>query len=185
MILSKRIWIFIFVLQSFLSFKLWASEINSELSHVSQTTITKKIETIKVQEMLFDINGAAVTTYDFKIFNEEYAKTEIFLPETFQSLFKTSEDQFLVLKLVQKEAEQLGLDYDTEQYSQITKTQHKLDARDLEEIKSQLKTINLLGLKQKQLQDRQTVLAWLQILKRKYLLNVKSEDFKAKLSIRI
>jgi len=185
MILRKKKWIFLFILQILLAFKLLASETGVELSHVSKTTVAKNSDVVKIQEMLFDINGAAMTTYDFKLFNEEYAKTKIFLPETFQGLFKTGEDQFLVLKLVQKEAEQLGLDYDSEQYNQITKVHHKLDARDLDEIKSQLKTMNLLGLKQKQLQDRQTVLAWLQVLKRKYLLNVKSEDFKAKLSIRI
>lgn len=185
MILHKKKRIVLFILQSFLVFKLSASEVGSELSRVSQTTVTKGLEVVKIQEMLFDINGAAMTTYDFKLFSEEYIKTKIFLPETFQSFLKTSEDQFLVLKLVQKEAEQLGLDYDSDQLSQITKTHHKIEERDLEEIKSQLKTMNLLGLKQKQLQDRQTVLAWLQVLKRKYLLNVKSEDFKAKLSIRI
>jgi len=176
-----------FVIIIFLGYAIKGHSAESVSSVVSQENVGRMSDMIKVQEMLFDFNGQAVTTFDFKLFVESYQKTKVFLSEDYLNLMKSQEDQFLVLKLVQKEAEQLGLDYDSDQYNQVINSFSKSEFRDRDviELKAQLRTINLLGLKQRQLQDKVTLLGWLQVLKRKYLLNVKSEDFKTRLSIRI
>jgi len=149
------------------------------------------IEIIKVQEMLFDISGEAMTSYDFKIFKEVFMKTDHILPSIILSYMPSMEDRFLILKLAYKEADQLGLEYDQALFSEVV---HKvknggMDKENSErldvEIKLQLRAMALLTIKEKQFQDKNTMLSWMQVLKRKYLMNVKSEDFKNKLSFRI
>lgn len=141
---------------------------------------------VTVDELLFDMNGNGLTRYDFKIFEEVLKPMEKFFSASVLNSFETNEEIYLFSRLALREADQLDLQANpevVERYLQNYKfPENSQKAAALKnEIETLFRVAEITTIKERQLQNRQAVIAWLVVLKRKYSLGWKSDDFKSRI----
>ena len=142
---------------------------------------------VVIEELLFDMNGAGKTTYDFKIYKDVFPMVQKIFPAPFFQLFQNEAESFVYTRLAAKEAEQLDVQADKNAEEQFIKdykfgdNSKKNEAKNeamKEEIRTLFQAAAITEIKQHQLDNRQALGAWLQVLKRKYSLVWKSNEFK-------
>ncbi len=144
----------------------------------SHPTITKS-----VIDILFDLNGEAVTSKDLKDFEsiQQIGKKNCYSP--FLLKFKNIEGQFLLIKLASQEALELEIEADKSDLSRYIEDLrgHQTLALHSDKlvsvIKSYCQASQLLKIKEKNLQNDEALNAWLNVLKRKFSVSIKSNEF--------
>ncbi len=141
---------------------------------------------VTVDELLFDMSGDGQTNYDFKIFEEVSKPMEKFFSQAVLKSFETSEEFYLFSCLALREAEQLDIQADPEVVERFLQTYKfpenaKKAAAMRNEIETLFRVAEITTIKERQLQNRQAMIAWLVVLKRKYSLGWKSNDFKSRI----
>lgn len=145
---------------------------------------------VVVNELLFDLNKEAQTEYDFKTYKEVSDSIGNLFPQSFSKLFKNEAEQFVFTRLAYKEAEQLDIQADqnkVDHFIQNYKFNGSVKKNEMikNEIKSLFRVSAMVAIKERQLQSRQSLSSWLQVLKRKYSLGWKSNDFKSRIDLGI
>lgn len=145
---------------------------------------------VVIDELLFDLNGEGQTNYDFKIFEDVSKTMEKFFAEDVRKSFETSAEFYLFTCLALKEAEQLDIQANpevVERFLQNYKYPENSKKAELtkKEIEKLFRVAELVAIKGRQLQNRQALVAWLSVLKRKYSLGWKSNDFKSRIGFAI
>lgn len=149
-----------------------------------------KDEMVVVDELLFDVNGEGVTRYDYKIFDELAKSVERYFAPAVIKSFNNSAEFYVFCSLALREADELDIKSDpakVERFIQDYKfsdNPKKAEATK-NEIQKIFKVAELITIKERQLQNRQTIIAWLVVLKRKYSLGWKSNDFKNRITFGI
>lgn len=141
---------------------------------------------VTVDELLFDMNGDGRTNYDFKIFEDVSKSMERFFSATVLKSFEDSAEFYLFSSLALREADQLDIQADpevVERYMQNYK--YPENGKKAEAVKNEIQRMfrvaEIVTIKERQLQNRQAIIAWLVVLKRKYSLGWKSNDFKSRI----
>lgn len=143
-----------------------------------------------VDELLFDLNGQGQTNHDFKIFEDLLKPMDRFFAESVRKSFESNAEFYLFSCLALREAEQLDIKADPEVVERFLQTYHFSDhAKKAEEVKKEIEKLfrvaELVTIKERQLAHRQAIIAWLVVLKRKYSLGWKSNDFKSRIAFGI
>lgn len=145
---------------------------------------------IVVDELLFDLSGEGQTNYDFKIFEEVSRSMDKHFSENVRKSFQNNEEFYLFSVLALREAEQLDIQANPEVVERFLQSYHfsentkKAEQTKLE-IEKLFRVAELTTIKERQLQNRQAISAWLVVLKRKYSLGWKSNDFKSRIALGI
>lgn len=145
---------------------------------------------VVVDELLFDLNGEGQTNYDYKIFEEILKPMERFFSEALRNSFQSNSEFYLFSCLALREAEQLDIQANPEamegflQSYRFPENTKKAEATK-KEIEKMFRVAELVTIKERQLQNRQAIIAWLVVLKRKYSLGWKSNDFKSRVAFGI
>lgn len=145
-----------------------------------------------VNEILFEANQQAVSTFDYQNFKTVYSDQQAGqnLLDIDEKLFKSSEEKFLFIFLISLEAEDADVD---EESTVVKKLNQKLDRsrytkRKNKDIDLWIQKLSLcaslLKLKKGQYESRETVSAWYESLQRKFSLQVKSNEFKNKIQFK-
>jgi len=141
---------------------------------------------VTVDELLFDMGGDGRTTYDFKNFEEVSKSMEKFFSPVVLKSLETNEEFYLFSCLALREADQLDIQADAiivERFIQSYKFSD--NAKKAESLKSEIRSLfrvaEIVTIKERQLQNRPAMVAWLVVLKRKYSLGWKSNDFKSRI----
>jgi hypothetical protein len=145
---------------------------------------------VVVDELLFDLNGEGETSYDFKIFEDVSKPMERFFAEDVRKSFQTSAEFYLFSCLALKEAEQLDIQANPEVVERFMQSyRYPENSKKAEQTKKEIEKLfrvaELVTIKERQLQNRQALVAWLVVLKRKYSLGWKSNDFKSRIGFAI
>ena len=145
---------------------------------------------VLVDELLFDLNGRGQTSYDFKIFEDLIKPMDRFFAESVRKSFETNAEFYLFSCLALREAEQLDIQADQEVVERFMQTYRFPDnAKKAENVKKEIEKLfrvaELVTIKERQLANRQAIIAWLVVLKRKYSLGWKSNDFKSRIAFGI
>lgn len=145
---------------------------------------------VLVDELLFDLNGEGRTNYDFKIFEEVFRSMDRFYSESVRKSFQNEAEFYLFTCLALREAEQLDIQANpevVERFMQSYRYPENLKKADLvkKEIENVFRVAELVTIKERQLQNRQAIASWLTVLKRKYSLGWKSNDFKNRIAFGI
>ena len=141
---------------------------------------------VTVDELLFDMSGDGQTNYDFKIFEEVSKPIEKFFSQAVFKSFETSEEFYLFSCLALREADQLDIQADPEVVERYLQTyKFPENAKKAAAMKTEIETLfriaEITTIKERQLQNRPAIIAWLVVLKRKYSLGWKSNDFKSRI----
>jgi hypothetical protein len=145
---------------------------------------------VVVDELLFDLNGEGVTNYDFKIFEEVSRPLERYFSDQIISAFQNKAEFYVFCSLALREADQLDIQADTERVQQFiqnfreSENSKKAEAQ-RNEIRRLFRVAEIVSIKERQLQNRQAIITWLHVLKRKYTLGWKSNDFKNRIQLGI
>lgn len=141
---------------------------------------------VTVDELLFDMSGDGRTNYDFKIFEDVSKSMERYFSPSVLKSFEDSAEFYLFSCLALREADQLDIQADpqvVERYLQNYKFPE--NAKKAEAMKNEIRRLfrvaEIVTIKERQLQNRQVMVAWLVVLKRKYSLGWKSNDFKSRI----
>lgn len=145
---------------------------------------------VVVDELIFDLNGEAQTNYDFKIFEDLLKPMDRFFAESVRKSFETNAEFYLFSCLALREADQLDIQADPEVVERFLQTYRfpensKKAANIKKEIEKLFRVAELVTIKERQLANRQAIIAWLVVLKRKYSLGWKSNDFKSRIAFGI
>lgn len=145
---------------------------------------------VVVDELLFDLNGEGETNYDFKVFESVVKPMERFFSESVRKSFQSNAEFYLFSCLALREAEQLDIQANPEVVERFLQTyRYPENAKKAEitkkEIEKLFRVAELVTIKERQLQNRQAIVAWLVVLKRKYSLGWKSNDFKSRIAFGI
>lgn len=145
---------------------------------------------VMVDELLFDLNGAGQTNYDFKIFEDLSKPMERFFAESVRKSFENNAEFYLFSCLALREAEQLDIQANPEVIEHFMQAYRFPDnAKKAENVKKEIEKLfrvaELVTIKERQLSNRQAIIAWLMVLKRKYSLGWKSNDFKSRIAFGI
>lgn len=141
---------------------------------------------VTVDELLFDMGGDGRTAYDFKIFEEVSKSMEkLFSPVVLKS-FEDSAEFYLFSCLALREADQLDIQADSAVVRAFLENyKFPENAKKAESMKNEIKRLfqvsEIVTIKERQLQSRTAIVAWLVVLKRKYSLGWKSNDFKSRI----
>lgn len=141
---------------------------------------------ITVDELLFDMNGDGRTNYDFKIFEDVSKSMERFFSPNVLKSFEDSAEFYLFSSLALREADQLDIQADSEIVERYLQNYKYPDnSKKAEAVKNEIQRMfriaEIVTIKERQLQNRQAIIAWLVVLKRKYSLGWKSNDFKSRI----
>ncbi|AZZ37165.1 hypothetical protein CIK05_10315 [Bdellovibrio sp. qaytius] len=139
-----------------------------------------------VDELLFDMGGDGRTNFDFKIFEEVSKSMEKYFSSVVVKSFENNEEFYLFSCLALREADQLDIQADPEKVERFLQSYKFPDnSKKAEAMRNELKTLfrvaELVTIKERQLQNRPAIIAWLVVLKRKYSLGWKSNDFKSRI----
>lgn len=142
-------------------------------------------EIVVVDELLFDLNGEGKTNYDFKIFEEIIKPLERYFAPSVVKSFQDKAEFYVFSCLALKEAEQLDIQADPEVVERFLQTyRFPENGKKAEVVKSEIEKLfrvaELVTIKERQLSSRQAITAWLVVLKRKYSLGWKANDFKSR-----
>lgn len=153
---------------------------------VSQSAQKPSAGVVTVDELLFDMNGDGRTNYDFKIFEEVSKSMERFFSPNVLKSFEDSAEFYLFSSLALREADQLDIQADSEIVERYLQNYKYPDnAKKAEAVKNEIQRMfrvaEIVTIKERQLQNRQAIIAWLVVLKRKYSLGWKSNDFKSRI----
>lgn len=145
---------------------------------------------VMVDELLFDLNGEGQTNYDFKIFEDLLKPMDRFFVESVRKSFETNAEFYLFSCLALREAEQLDIQANPEVVERFMQTyRYPENAKKAENVKKEIEKLfrvaELITIKERQLANRQAIIAWLVVLKRKYSLGWKSNDFKSRIAFGI
>lgn len=145
---------------------------------------------VVVDELLFDLNGDGQTAYDFKIFEDVAKPMERYFSASVLKEFQGSAEFYLFSCLALHEADQLDIQADPEKVELFLQSYKFPDnAKKAEAIKVEIRKLfrvaELVTIKERQLQSRQAIITWLVVLKRKYSLGWKSNDFKSRIAFGI
>lgn len=154
----------------------------------AHSAVVPKQQVDVVNEVLFRLDDYVATDYDRDVFNYVYPAVEEYLPKSFLDLVKTSviskNDLFVMSRLVGLEAQQLDVDIDEDKLARVN-TKLKKNSFGAEKniyLKNEtlllLQVVEFSEIKKTQFQEKNALLAWLQVLKRKYALAWKSNEFK-------
>lgn len=145
---------------------------------------------ILVDELLFDLNGDGVTSYDYKIFEDVFKSVAPSFSESVGKSFTNTAEFFVFYCLALREAGQLDVNADAETVENFIKS-YRFSSDTIKKenekavIENLFRVVELTTIKDRQLQSRQAMMAWLAVLKRKYSLNWKSDDFKNRITFGI
>lgn len=144
---------------------------------------------IIVDELLFDMTDESYTQFDFKNFEEVYHVFEKLgadpTTRQFLSYFRNHSEVYVFSKLALKEAQQLEIKADPEQIERLFKDLKSPKDHFKKELQNLLDVSELIKVKERQLSQRQAVITWLAVLKRKYSFSWKSNEFKNRVSLGI
>lgn len=141
---------------------------------------------VTVDELLFDMNGDGRTNYDFKIFEEVSKSMERYFSSNVLKSFEDNAEFYLFSCLALREADQLDIQADPQVVEHFLQNYKFPDnAKKAEAMKNEIKRLfrvaEIVTIKERQLQNRQAIITWLVVLKRKYSLGWKSNDFKSRI----
>ena len=156
------------------------------LGQFAQSAQKPSAGVVTVDELVFDMNGEGRTNYDFKIFEEVSKPMERYFSPNVLKSFEDSAEFYLFSSLALREADQLDIQADPEVVERFLQSYKFPDnpkkAEALKnEIKRTFRVAEIVTIKERQLQNRQAIIAWLVVLKRKYSLGWKSNDFKSRI----
>lgn len=161
--------------------------ISAQLSLAAQKPIAG---IVTVDELLFDMGGDGRTMYDFKNFEEVSKSMEKFFSPTLLKSFDNNAEFYLFSCLALREVDQLDIQADStvvERFIQNYKFSE--NSKKTESLKNEIRALfrvaEIATIKERQLQNRQAIITWLVVLKRKYSLGWKSNDFKSRISFGI
>ena len=153
---------------------------------ISQAAQKPTASVVTVDELLFDMGGDGRTMYDFKNFEEVSKSMEKFFSSTVLKSFEDSAEFYLLSCLALREADQLDIQADAivvERFIQNYKFPD--NSKKTESLKNEIRALfrvaEIVTIKERQLQNRPAINAWLVVLKRKYSLGWKSNDFKSRI----
>lgn len=154
--------------------------LNSPVSFAAQKPAE---QLVLVDELLFDLNGEGVTRYDLRVFEEVVKEMQGSFSSVIIKSFQNNAEFFVFSSLALREAEQLDIQADKEKVARFLESfRFPEDNKKNEDLRQQIKNLfrvaELVMIKERQLQNRQAVITWLVVLKRKYSLGWKSNDFK-------
>lgn len=146
--------------------------------------------TVVVAELLLEIDSLPLTNYDFTRFLEiqKALKEAQLCKSVFTKYAQTDEESFFISKLSYVESEQLDIEADAVELKKalatlIFKSETPLQSeKKINEIKYQCQAVAFENLKNQQLKNNDQFKNWVSLLKRKYNVAVKSNDFKSKIS---
>lgn len=147
-----------------------------------------------VDELLFDLTDESFTQFDFKNFEEIYYFFEKSgadqTTRQFLSYFRNQSEVYVFSKLALKEAQQLDIKADPELLDRLLKDfKFPKDLQKKEYLKNEIQNLldisELIKVKERQFSQRQAVMTWLAVLKRKYSFSWKSNEFKNSVSLGI
>jgi len=150
----------------FLGCGLWAATpASSDLTSASATL---------VNEVLFTLSGEARTQRDMELYRDVLA--EVFDKKRIGPYTKSLPEDFLLSQLASREAS--AFDLQAEPPSLSTAQKKKLSAYPPEELERQVRELSramaLIEIKENQLKQEPRFTSWVDLLKRKYQLRVKS-----------
>jgi len=167
-------------------FRLFLALFTLVVFQFSQAAQKPSAEVVVVDELLFDMNGDGRTNYDFKIFEDVSKSMERFFSPSVLKSFEDSAEFYLFSSLALREADQLDIQADPEIVERyIQNYRYPDNAKKAEAVKNEIQRMfrvaEIVTIKERQLQNRQAIISWLVVLKRKYSLGWKSNDFKSRI----